>query len=96
MATTFTLPSGAARHPGATLRHHIPSRMSLAEAARRLGISRPALYALLDGRAGVSPRMALRLAAATPVPAEMWLIEQARYDLARVKKNPPRGVRRLG
>jgi len=77
------------------LRERIPPQMSLTEAARRIGVSRPTLYAVLNGSAAVSARMALRLAAATGTPAETWLSAQAQKDLARERRKPPRGVKPL-
>ena len=49
-------------HPGAFIKAHvIPSDMSVTDAAKRLGVSRPALSNLLNGRCSLSPRMAVRL-----------------------------------
>ena len=50
------------RHPGAFIRKHvIPQGMSVTEAAERLGVGRPALSNLLNGKSSLSPRMAARL-----------------------------------
>ena len=84
------------QHPGAIVRQRIPASMSVTEAARRLGISRQQLHALIDCRASVSPRMALRLQAAFGPPAETWLVMQLHYDLSRARKGPPRGVKSIG
>ena len=48
-------------HPGEVLREYLPENLAVTEAARRLGVTRQALLALLNGRAGVSAEMALRL-----------------------------------
>ena len=49
-------------HPGAFIKAHvIPPGMSVTDAAKRLGVSRPALSNLLNGRSSLSPRMAVRL-----------------------------------
>ena len=50
------------RHPGGFIRKHIiPPGMSVTEAAERLGVGRPALSNLLNGKSSLSPRMAARL-----------------------------------
>jgi len=73
-------------HPGEVLREYLPEGMSVSEAAQRLGVTRQALSALLNGRSGISAEMALRLAAALGTSAEMWLEMQVAYDLWRAKK----------
>jgi len=47
-------------HPGEVLREYLPADMTVSDAARRLGVSRQTLSALLNKRAGVSAEMALR------------------------------------
>ncbi len=77
-------------HPGEVLREFLPEEIAVTEAAKRLGVTRQALSALLNGRAGVSAAMALRLEAALGTSAEMWLEMQAGYDLwqARQQRQP--------
>ena len=77
-------------HPGEVLREFLPEGLAVTEAARRLGVTRQALSALLNGRAGLSAKMALRLEAALGTSAEMWLEMQAGYDLwqARQQRRP--------
>ena len=77
-------------HPGEVLREYLSENLAVTEAARRLGVTRQALSALLNGRAGVSAQMALRLEAALGTSAEMWLEMQAGYDLwqARRQRRP--------
>lgn len=77
-------------HPGEVLREYLPESLGVGEAARRLGVTRQALSALLNGRAGVSAAMALRLEKALGTSAEMWLEMQAGYDLwqARQQRQP--------
>lgn len=55
--------------------------MSVTEAAEALGVSRKTLSAILNGRAGVSPEMAVRLSIAFDTSAESWLNQQLQYDL---------------
>ena len=82
-------------HPGEVLREYFPEGMSVTEAARRLKISRQSLSAVLNGRAGVSADMALRLAAALGTNADFWLRMQMQYDLWQAKQRAPKGVQKL-
>jgi len=70
-------------HPGAILRELClaPLGLSVTAAAGALGVSRKALSAILNGHAGISPEMALRLAIAFDTTPESWLNQQAQYDL---------------
>ena len=56
------------------------------DVAERLGVTRQTLSALLNGRAGVSAEMALRLEGALGTSAEMWVEMQAGYDLWVARK----------
>lgn len=82
-------------HPGEVLREFLPDGVTVTEAARRLGVTRQALSALLNGRAGVSADMALRLSQALGTSAEMWLSMQVAYDLWRAERSPRPKVSRL-
>ena len=77
-------------HPGEVLREYLPEGVSIGEVAKRLGVTRQALSALLNGRAGVSASMALRLEGALGTSAEMWLNMQTNHDLWHARKRPPR------
>ncbi len=70
-------------HPGEILRELClePLGLTITEAASALGVSRKTLSAILNGRAGISPEMALRLSIAFDTTAESWLSQQAQYDL---------------
>jgi antitoxin HigA-1 len=57
-------------------------------------VTRQALSALINGRAGFSASMTLRLEAALGTNAEFWLGMQTNYDLWQVRKRPPK-VKRL-
>lgn len=48
-------------HLGEVLREYLPEKLGVGEAAKRLGVTRQALSAVLNGRAGISAEMALRL-----------------------------------
>lgn len=70
-------------HPGGILtRHHLePSGLSLAEVARRLGVSRYTLSKVVHEQAAVTPDLALRLSQAFGTSPELWLNLQQVYDL---------------
>ena len=82
-------------HPGEVLREYLPEGMTVTDAARRLGVTRQAFSALLNGRAGVSAEMALRLSQALGTSAEMWLSMQLAYDLWQAKQKPRPKVSRI-
>ena len=70
-------------HPGEVLRELClePLDLTITEAADALGVSRKTLSAILNGRAGISPEMALRLSIAFDTTPESWLQQQTQYDL---------------
>src|ERR1700681_972782 len=70
-------------HPGALMREILEDhlKLTIAEAARRMGVSRPALYAVLNGTAAVTAEMALRFARLTGGTPELYLNMQTSYDL---------------
>jgi addiction module HigA family antidote len=71
-------------HPGEIIKHDCLEAfgLSVTDAANHLGVARHTLSRLLNGRAGVSPEMAIRLEKAGWSNAEFWLRLQASYDLA--------------
>jgi antitoxin HigA-1 len=73
-------------HPGEVIKELClqPLGLTVTVAAKGLGISRKTLSALLNGRFGISPEMAIRLSKAFGGSAESWLIQQAQYDLWQV------------
>ncbi len=75
-------------HPGEVLRELClkPLGLSVSEAARALGVSRKTLSTILNGRAGISPEMAIRLSIAFDTSAESWLNQQTQYDLWAAEK----------
>ena len=75
-------------HPGEVLRTLClePLKISITEAAKALGVSRKTLSAILNGRAGISPEMAVRLSIAFGTSAESWLSQQTQYDLWHVEQ----------
>ena len=74
-------------HPGLTLRDDILPALNLqvGEAAAHLGVDRTTLSKVVNGRASISPSMALRierwLGRDHGGAAEVWLAQQAAYDL---------------
>lgn len=79
-------------HPGETLREDVLPALGLSvtEAAAQLGITRVALSRVLNGRAALSPVMALRLEAWLGIErggrADIWIAAQASYDLWQARK----------
>ncbi len=82
-------------HPGDVLREYLPDTLTLVEVAARLGVTRQALSAVLNGRAGISAEMAVRLSKALGTSADLWLGLQMQYDLSQVMKKPSLRVQRL-
>jgi len=85
-------------HPGFSVRHDCiePLGLSIKEAAEQLGISRKQLSDVVNGHAGISPEMAIRLDKAFGGGAETWLRLQAAYDLRRAERSAGKiKVRRL-
>lgn len=84
-------------HPGELLREDVldPFGLSVSEAAERLGMSRVALSRVLNGRAGISPDLAIRLERAGVSTARFWLALQTQYELAEALKRKQPRVRRL-
>jgi addiction module HigA family antidote len=77
-------------HPGEIIRELClkPLGLSVTQAARGLGVTRKTLSLLLNGHAGISPEMAVRLSQAFGRSPESWLQLQAQYDLAQIRKSP--------
>ncbi len=82
-------------HPGEVLQAYLPEGTSVTGAARKLGVSRQALSAILNGRAGISAEMAVRLSKALSTSADLWLGMQMQYDLWQARQHPPKGVQKL-
>jgi addiction module HigA family antidote len=76
-------------HPGRIVRHDClePLGLSVTEGARVLGVTRQALNNVVNGKAAISPEMAIRLAKAFGSTAETWLRMQLAYDLAAARKD---------
>ena len=70
-------------HPGEIIKTLClePLGLTVTRAAEGLGVSRKTLSAILNGRGGVSPEMAVRLSIAFGTSSEGWLNQQTQYDL---------------
>ena len=85
-------------HPGEVIRGLClePLEISVTDAAAALGVARKTLSSILNGRAGISPEMALRLSMAFKTSPESWMNQQTQYDLWLAKKEKKRlRVKRL-
>ena len=75
-------------HPGRTIATAClePLGLSVTAGARVLGVARPTLSNVINGKAAISPEMAIRLEKAFGSTADAWLRMQAAYDLAQARK----------
>ena len=76
-------------HPGHSIKDACldPLGLSVTEAAQALGIARHTLSRVLNGHAGISPEMAIRLEKAGWSNADHWLRLQTAYDLAQARRH---------
>ena len=76
-------------HPGIIVKDALIDNtgMSITEAAERLGVTRTTLSRLLNGHAGISTEMALRLSMLFNTSIDMWLNVQTQYDIWQAKKH---------
>lgn len=84
-------------HPGEILKETVFDELdiSVTEAASRLAITRVALSRVLNGKAGISPNLALRLEKTGVSTARFWINLQANYDLWRAMQHKQPPVREL-
>jgi addiction module HigA family antidote len=74
-------------HPGELVRDNLDDfKLSVAEAAEGLGVTRQQLYNVINGKSCITPEMAVRLEKAFGGSADLWLRMQVNYDLAQVRK----------
>lgn len=81
-------------HPGMVLREYLGD-LPVSAAAAHLRTTRVTLSRVLNGKAGISANMALRLAAALGTSPELWMNMQAQYDLWQAKRVRQPSVRRF-
>jgi addiction module HigA family antidote len=76
-------------HPGEIIREFCiePLNLSVTDAANALGVTRKTLSALLNGRSGISPEMALRLSKVFGRTPEGWLRLQLQFDLSKTEQS---------
>jgi addiction module HigA family antidote len=76
-------------HPGGiVLRQCIqPLGLTITEAAAALGVTRNTLSELVNGKRGISPEMAVRLSKVFGGTEDGWLMQQAQYELAQVRRD---------
>ena len=81
------MPMKSPSHPGRLIKSAClePLGLSVSEAARVLGVSRPALSSLINGQAALSAEMAIRLEKAFGSTADAWVRMQGAHDLARAR-----------
>src|SRR5277367_1325614 len=84
-------------HPGGVvLRQCIqPSGLTITDAATALGVTRNTLSELVNGKRGISPEMAVRLSKVFGGTEDGWLVQQAQYDLAQVRRESFKNLKRL-
>ncbi len=75
-------------HPGEVLKEDVLAEagLTVAKAAEILGVGRPALSAVLNGRASLSPEMALRFEKAFGISMDLMLKMQLQHDIAKTRK----------
>lgn len=88
MSTNMGIRMKSPAHPGGFVKHEIiePLDLSVTDAAKALGVTRPALSALLNERAALSPEMALRIEKAFGVSMDTLMRMQSSFDIAEVRK----------
>ena len=86
------MPMSSPPHPGGIVRRQClePLGLSVTRAAKGLGVTRQALSDLVNGHAGVSTEMAVRLSKAFGSSPETWLGMQMAYDLWQVRERAER------
>ena len=84
-------------HPGESLKmlYVKPLGLTVAAMADRLGVARQAVSRIINGHAGISAEMALRLARVLGTTPELWVNKQRNYDLWHTKQRLKRQMARL-
>ena len=85
-------------HPGLILRDTVlreDGGISVKEFAEKLGMTRTAISRVVNGKAAVSPELAIRLAALLNVTARSWLTMQVEHDLWQLRNKRRPKIRRL-
>jgi addiction module HigA family antidote len=76
-------------HPGLVVLQECvePLGLTITDAAKALGVTRNTLSELVNGKRGISPEMAVRLSRVFGGSEQGWLVQQAQYDLAQVRRD---------
>ena len=76
-------------HPGSFVFDECiePLGLTITDAADALGVTRNTLSELVNGKRGISPEMAVRLAKVFGGTEDGWLLQQAQYELAQVRRD---------
>ena len=76
-------------HPGLVVLQECiePSGLTITDAAAALGVTRNTLSELVNGKRGISPEMAVRISQVFGGTEEGWLVQQAQYELAQVRRD---------
>ena len=76
-------------HPGRIVFEECiePLGLTITDAAAALGVTRNTLSELVNAKRGISPEMAVRLSKVFGGTEEGWLLQQAQYDLAQVRRD---------
>ena len=82
-------------HPGEILREWLPENMTVTQAAKELQISRVTLSKVLNGKAGITATMALRLSAWLGTTPDSWLEMQTQWDLWQAEQQPLPNIKPL-
>ena len=84
-------------HPGLMIKDEVLGALDLnvTDAARKLGMSRVALSRIVNGHAGISPVLAIRLETAGISTARFWMALQMNDDLARARSHPQPAIEKL-
>jgi addiction module HigA family antidote len=84
-------------HLGELLREDVllPLGIEVTDAAQRLGMSRTTLSRIINGHAGISPDLAIRLERAGISTARFWMNLQSNYELAQAQQRKQPAVQRL-
>ena len=75
-------------HPGELLKEDVlaPAGLSVTRAAKILGVGRPALSAVLNGRTSLSPELAIRVEKAFGISMDLLLKMQLQFDITCARR----------
>ncbi len=76
-------------HPGLIIKELClePLGVTVTDAAKALGVSRKTLSSIINGKAGISPEMAVRLSIAFNTSSESWMNQQSQYELWKAEQH---------